>query len=181
MGFYYTMGVNFDFQEDAQKFKTEIEDLPLVLTDGTTVKLHTEIRHCDFNENIFNVSIYPAGLQYAVGDQKKCSPVFFYEIRTQLYSFLKNAQPAFSCAFFEFEGADFLLDFEIDQIIEDGIGKMKTGDPNAASLGGYEPTDFYSKRFFDGLVLSNAMFKTLNDISGFEKFNDYYMWLPIKI
>lgn len=44
------MGANFDLQEDAEKFKAEIENLPFVLTDSTPVKLYTEIRRCDFNK-----------------------------------------------------------------------------------------------------------------------------------
>jgi hypothetical protein len=84
--------------------------------------------------------------------------------------------------FFEFEGGGQFIDEDIvTELNTYRIGEVQKGDPNAASLAGYDANAFRSKRFLDGLIISNELFQKLDNTTGFKKFNDSYMWLPIEL
>ena len=184
MGFFYSLGINFDDLESAQTCKSKMISYKIQLSDLSIVDKTISIYKSKLTGGKiqYQVQIFPDGLQYVTGNKKLASPAFFYEIRSRLYEFLLSSVFYYNYAFFEFEGADYFLDVDIAAYLNiHGIGKIKEGDDNAASIAQYVATDFTSKRFLDGLVLSNILYKELENKSDFQKFNDNYMWLPVRL
>ncbi len=185
MGYFYSLGVNFDDLETLDSFKKEIEKSYILLSNSLKVSLtfQTAENKIPNNSNSFQLIIFPEGLQYMCGDKNFAGRPYFYEIRSKLYEFLINYEHTFNHAFFEFEGADFLIDNNIGNYINTyGIGDIQSGDKNAASLCDFEALYYDSKRFLDGLIISESIFSSLTtDKSYFEKFKKGYYWLPVKL
>jgi hypothetical protein len=131
----------------------------------------------------YQVDLYPNGLQYMAAPEKLASRPYFYEIRSQLYQFVLTLDIDFNDAFFEFEGADHLKDSDVAADINlYGIGNHEMGDQQAATLSIFEPSYYYGKRYFDGLVISEALYdRLIRDREHFVIFKPGYFWLPIPI
>lgn len=186
MGFFYTMGINFDNEQAAEICKKQIDDLKIILSDGTQVEKFVQMCKDELPSGkiSYNIDVYPKGLQYMVGDEKLASKPFFYEIRTILYTFIRNMNLVFNYAFFEFEGADQFMNQDIIvELNKYGIGPVNIeGDPNASTLSCF-PVDYYcSKRYLDGLIIKDEIYNQLTiDKSAFSVFRENYYWLAVSM
>lgn len=181
MGYFYTLGINFNNRDLAEDCNRQIKNFEIKLSDNTIVEISTYIYEEKLidGEIHFQSQIYPKGLEYSLGNRNLLSKPNFYEIRKKFYAFLMELNIEFNYAFYEFEGADYFLDENIIQEINKyGIGEVKK-DTNAASMLNFDVEYYLPKRYFDGLILSEKLFNLLENNSNFVKFKNKYMWLPI--
>ena len=181
MGYFYSLGVNFDNRDLAEDCNQKIKSFEIKLSDNTIVEVETYI----YEEKLTNgktryqSQIFPKGLECGKGSIKLFSKPYFYEIRKKLYSFLNQLDLEFNYAFYEFEGADYFLDEDVVQEINEfGIGEIKQ-DTNAAFMLNFDVEYYLPKRQFDGLVLSEKLYNLLEDKSNFVEFKSKYMWLAL--
>lgn len=177
------MGINFATGHEAFECQKALEDFQIILSDFTIVqcRVHLYISEILNSLSPYQIDIYPEGMQYVTGNVKLATKPFFYEIRSHLYSTILNLEYNFTSAFFEFEGSDFIKDTDIAQDINlYGIGKTQEGDRQAASLFNFEPTYYDSKRFCDGLIISEEIYNSIiTDRDHFSVFKPGYFWLPL--
>ncbi len=182
MGYYYTLGINFNKRDLAEKCNQKVMNFEVKLSDNSIVEMKTYVYEeiFDNGEIRYQSHINPKGLEYGLGHRKLFSKPYFYEIRKKLYSFLIELDLEFNYAFYEFEGADFFLNENIvDYINEFGIGEVKE-DSNASYMLNFDLEYYLPKRQLDGLVLSEKLFNLLENKSNFVQFKNEYMWLPLK-
>ena len=184
MGAFYSFGITFDNIENAKNCKSEFEKYNFSLRDNTEMDFRIFVTKCDYlldEKEQFTCGIFPLGLELPNANLKLLKGKYFYEIRTKLYTFLKDLKLPFNFAFYEFEAADFVQDNNpIFEILEYGYGEIESGEPNGYFLGLYNSSDFLPKRYFDGLVISDAIYKRdLKVLKEFEKFKEGYLWLQI--
>lgn len=184
MGAFYSLGITFDNIENAENCKSEFEKYKYYLSDNTEVGFRIFITKCDYllnEKEQFTCGIFPLGLELPNANLKLLEGKYFYEIRTSIYTFVKDLKLSFNFAFYEFEGADFVQDNNpIFEILESGYGKIESGEPNGYFLGLYDSSDFLPKRYLDGLVISNTICdRNLTDLKEFENFKEGYLWLKL--
>jgi hypothetical protein len=181
MGWFYTLGINFNDRELAEVCNQKIMNFEIKLSDNTIVEIATYIYEEKLIDGIsrYQSQILPKGLEYGLGNRKLLSKPYFYEIRNKIYSFLIELDIEFNYAFYEFEGADTFLDENIIEYLNEvGIGEVKK-DINASSMLSFDDDYYLPKRYFDGLIISEKLFNLLENKSNFEVFKEKYMWLPL--
>ncbi|WP_438966717.1 hypothetical protein [Flavobacterium sp.] len=180
MAFVWSFGIKFNGIEDAEKVKSQIDNI--ILSDGTEIGIYKHITYENGNLNLTEctLELILHNMQVS-GNQKLLSFPYFYEIRDFFYQFLRNLDIDFCEALFEFEGSDRIAHENlIEYINQYGIGEIVNSD-NFADLK-VSSTIYQSKRILDGLVLSKENFEKLkNEYSEyFEPFKNGYYWLAIK-
>ena len=180
MGYFYSLGVNFNERELAEKCNQKVKNFEIKLTDDSIVEVNTYVYEEKLIDGKFRYQsqIFPEGMQCSTGNRKLLSKPYFYEIRNKLYSFLYELDMEFNYAFYEFAGADCFLDEDVvEQINKFGIGTTEK-DKNASFMGFFNVDYYLPKRHLDGLILSERMFSNIEDKNSFEEFKNKYMWLP---
>lgn len=182
MGVFYSLGITFDTIENAENCKLEFEKFDFSLSDNTKIDFRIFVTKCDYllkEKEQFTCGIFPLGLELPNTNLKLLKGKYFYEIRTALYTFLQDLKISFNLAFYEFEGSDFLQDNNpINEILEYGYGAIESGEPNGYFLGLYNSSDFLPKRYLDGLVISETIYKShFTDFKEFISFKENYLWL----
>ena len=183
MGAFYSFGIIFNNQNDAEKCKTVFATYNLQLSDSTKIESRVFVDECDYAINDlkqYSCSIFPIGLELPGLNPKLVQANYFCEIRNQLYAFLKNLKIEFNYAWFEFEAADIIKDENpLPEIKKDGIGEIHGGELNGY-FAGVGDGKHSPKRDLDGFVISESLYESYElAIKEFEPFKSGYFWLPI--
>jgi len=184
LGAFYTFGITFSRLDYAEQCKLLFQDFQINLDDNTEVKSNIYINNCDYKLDELQqyiCSIFPVGLGTNHINLKYFEAKNFFHIRNCLYNFLNGLNLPFNFAFFEFEGADFLQDFNpIEELQNADLNEIGDGKLAAYFQGQYNEKDFLPKRFLDGLVISSFVYNNFNlNIKEFRTYKKDYLWLPL--
>jgi hypothetical protein len=184
LGAFYTFGITFSNLEYAERCKLQFQDFEIKLNDSSEVKSNIYINNCDYKieeTQQYICAIFPTGLGTNEINLKFFEAKNFYHIRDCFYKFLFELNLPFNFAFFEFEGADFLQDFNpIEELQNADLSEIGNGELVGYFQGQYNPEEFLPKRFLDGLVISSSVYTISNlKIEELQPFKNGYLWLSL--
>lgn len=183
MGAFYSFGIIFSNQNDAEECKIQFSNYIVELSDGTKIKSRIFTEKCDYKINglkQYLCGIFPIGLELPGLNPKFVQAKYFYEIRNHLYAFLEKLNLKFSFAWFEFEAADIIKDENpLIEIKTNGIGEIHSGELNGYFNGTHDKDGYFPKRDLDGFVISESLYKSSDlKLKEFKTFKSDYFWLP---
>ena len=186
MGLNYSLRITFTNEEDAEFCSEEFYNQKIVLPDGSLVELFPNVyEHADnrkMTDKLYILSVSINGLGNVGIDLNLFKTSNFYTVRDFFYQYLKDIKMDFKFAHFELEAADYLMCAE--DMTDDIAFLMKNSsvvDENAQKVTGIGTSEFLSKRYIDGFIISLKNYNKLKDgRSEFLIFKPDYFWLPLK-
>lgn len=186
MGLNYSFGITFNDKEFAELCCNNFRNQKIVLSPEKNVSLGSHVyEHADnkiLQEKLYVSSVSIDGLGNVGLDMSLFEQSNFYTIRNFFYESLKEIKFDFEFAHFELEAADYLM-CAVDMTDDIGwlIKNEYEGDENAAKISGTDKSNFLSKKYIDGIVVSEKNYKKLSNYSSeFQDFKPDYYWLPVK-
>lgn len=186
MGLNYSFGITFSDKRDAELCYNDFRNEKNVLSSEKNVNLSSHIyEHADnkiLQEKLYVLCVSINGLGNVGLNTSLFEQSNFYTIRDFFYKYLKGIKFDFEFAHFELEAADYLM-CAADMTEDIGwlLKNESDGDENAAKVSGIDKSNFLSKKYIDGIVVSEKNYKKLsNYLSEFQIFKPNYYWLPVK-
>lgn len=187
MGWFYSFGIVFNNQTDAELSCNDFKDKKIVLSNHDEVILDPDIsEHEDnetFEEKLYILRVFIEGLGTSNTNLKLYEKPYFFETKDFFYDYLKNLDIDFEFAHYELEAADMLMGSEtLEYIIYSFENNYKSdGDRSSEIISEIDETKFLSKKYIDGMVISLSNFNKLERFKDeFQPFKENYFWLPIK-
>ncbi len=186
MGLNYSFGITFTNKNEAELCCDGFRNKEIVITAKKNVSLSSHIyEHADnkiLKEKLYVLSVSINRLGNVGVDLSLFEKPNFYIIRDFFYEYLRLIKIDFEFAHFELEAADYLM---CATDMSDDIGWLlkneSDGDDNAATVSGIDKSDFLSKRYIDGIVISGKNYEKLSNCqSEFQIFKPNYYWLPLE-
>ena len=172
MGWYYSLGIVFNNQIDAELCCNDFKNRKIVLSNGDEVILEPDVSEHEDNEaseeKLYILRVFIEGLGTSNTNVKLYEEPYFYEVRDFFYNYLKKLNIDFEFAHYELEAADMLMGSQTLEYI------IFLFENNSKS-------QFLSQKYVDGIVISLNNFNKLEKFkSEFQIFKENYYWLPIK-
>jgi hypothetical protein len=172
MGLFYSLGIVFNNQTDAELLCNEFKNKKIVLSNHDEVSLKPDVsEHEDndtFEEKLYILRVFIEGLGTSNTILKLYEKPYFYEIRDFFYDYLKNLNIYFEFAHYELEAADMLISSETLEYI-------------IYLFENYSKSELLSRKYVSGMVISLDNFNKLEKFKDeFQPFKENYYWIPIK-
>lgn len=187
MVFFYSLGISFNTKHEAISCREQLIQKQFILSNNINLQTTTYVsktiysNYSDGAKEQYVIQLFIEGLGIPKTNIKLFEHQNFNELNQLIYNYIQSELNHFNYAFFEFEGADHLcLEDVVVTIKKEGIGEVQNGDPNASYCSGIDANKFKSKRYLDGIIISESTLpKHHPNFNLFKEFKLGYYWLPL--